>query len=141
MKIRSYSSSGGTEINVIPLLDVVFSILAFFILISAGLAVPTHIGIDLPQSSRNNISQSGGRQQQEMLLVTLDIRGNLAIGGTVVADNVLEQEIKSYMMKYPQGLVVLNAESPSVSYQQVINKLEDLRRIAGDRVAIATSRS
>jgi biopolymer transport protein ExbD len=140
MKIRNYNSSSSTEINVIPLLDVVFSILAFFMLLTAGLSEPSSIGVDLPQSTRNP-PQSGNSLQPDMLVITLDATDTIRVDRQVLQRAELEQRIKLHLGQYPQGLVVLNAEDKSVSYQQVINFLEYLRGVAGDRVAIATSKS
>jgi biopolymer transport protein ExbD len=141
MKIRSYNLSPNAEINVIPLLDVVFSILAFFILLTAGLTQPSSIGVDLPQTNRNSTSNSGNPTQPDMLVITLDRSGATRIDRQPLPQAALEQRIKSYLVQYPQGIVVLNAEDNSVSYQQVIVFLEYLRGLAGDRVAIATSKS
>jgi biopolymer transport protein ExbD len=143
MKIRSYNSTSNAEINVIPLLDVVFSVLAFFILLTAGLAEPSSIGVDLPESNRNgnSTSNSGNPIQPDMLVITLDRLGATRIDRQPLEQAALEQRIKTYLGQYPQGIVVLNAEDKSVSYQQVIVFLEYLRGLAGDRVAIATSKS
>ncbi len=141
MKIRSYNSTSNAEINVIPLLDVVFSVLAFFILLTAGLAEPSSIGVDLPQANRNITSNSGNPIQPEMLVITLDRLGATRIDRQPLEQAALAQRIKTYLVQYPQGIVVLNAEDKSVSYQQVIIFLEYLRGLAGDRVAIATSKS
>jgi biopolymer transport protein ExbD len=145
MKIRSdYGSSSAdnnsaTEINIIPLLDVVFSILAFFLLISTGLVAPQRIGIELPQSQRGENGEQSSTPTRPMLVVTLDARGQTLIDGSVVSDVYLKSEIEAYIQTNPAALVVLNAEDESVSYAQVISKLNELRQIAGDRVAIATS--
>jgi biopolymer transport protein ExbD len=145
MKIRSsYGSSGAensspTEINIIPLLDVVFSILAFFLLISTGLVAPPQIGIELPQSAQADNNDQSRASTRPMLVITLDARGQSLIDGSVVSDLYLKSEIEAYLQANPTALVVLNAEDESVSYAAVINKLEQLRQIAGDRVAIATS--
>lgn len=141
MKIRSYNSTSNAEINVIPLLDVVFSILAFFILLTAGLARPSNIGVDLPQSTRNSTSNSSNSIQPDMLVISLDRSGVTRIDRQPLQQAALEQRIKAYLVQYPQAVVVLNAEDKSVSYQQVIVFLEYLRGLAGDRVAIATSKS
>jgi biopolymer transport protein ExbD len=140
MKIRNYNSSSSAEVNVIPLLDVVFSILAFFMLLTAGLSEAPNIGIDLPQSTRNP-PQSSNSLQPDMLVITLDATDTIRVDRQVLQRPELEQRIKLHLGQYPQGLVVLNAEDKSVSYQQVINFLEYLRAVAGDRVAIATSKS
>ncbi|CAN1212754.1 biopolymer transporter ExbD [Tumidithrix helvetica PCC 7403] len=147
MKIRSRysSSSSGAEINITALLDVVFSILAFFVMISAGLATPSRVGVDLPVANNSNNATSNGadnsQSQQNMLIVTLDNAGRTLVDGSVLDAATLEQVVRLHIARYPQALIVMSAEDKNVTYQQVVNRLADLRRIAGDRVAIATSRS
>lgn len=140
MKLRLSSKSSIPEINVIPLLDVVFALLAFFVLVAAGLAPIQQIGVDLPAKSAAN-SPKNTKSLNEMLIVTLDLDGKTRIDGNLLTPAGLEVAVKGYIAAFPQGSVVLNAEDASVSYQQVINTLEVLRKLAGDRVAIATSKS
>ncbi len=142
MKIRSQDKSASTpEVNVIPLLDVVFAVLSFFVLVAAGLAPVQLIGVDLPAKSQTANSPKNAKSLNEMLIVTLDIDGKTRIDGNLLTPDGLEVAVKGYIAAFPQGLVVLNAEDASVSYQQVVNTLEALRKIAGERVAIATSKS
>lgn len=142
MKIRSQDKSSiAPEINVIPLLDVVFAVLSFFVLVAAGLAPVQQIGVDLPAKSQSATAPKNTKSLNEMLIVTLDIDGKTRIDGNLLTPDGLEVAVKGYMAAFPQGLVVLNAEDASVSYQQVVNTLEALRKIAGERVAIATSKS
>ncbi len=53
----------------------------------------------------------------------------------------LAQEINGFLGSSTRGMVVLSADDSTVSYQIVISRLAELRAIAGNRVAIATSRS
>jgi biopolymer transport protein ExbD len=143
MKIRSTEKpTSTTEVNVIPLLDVVFVLLSFFVLLTAGLSQNQQIGVDLPTKSQANANAAkNAKSLNEMLVVTLDIDGKTRIDGNLLTPDGLDVAIKGYIAAFPQGLVVLNAEDASVSYLQVVNTLEALRKIAGDRVAIATSKS
>jgi biopolymer transport protein ExbD len=138
MKIRvSTPSSRGNEINIIPLLDVVFAVLAVFMLLVAELSVPQSIGVDLP--SRSDRPSSKNNPQPDLLVLTLDSQGNLFLADSPISGLKLEEAIANFLSQKPDGLVVLNAQDRSVSYQQVINRLAELRKLAGDRVAIATS--
>ena len=140
MKIRSAQKLlTAPEINVVPLLDVVFAVLAFFIFVSAGLAPIQQIGVDLPAKS-DATAPKNVKSLSDMLIVTLDIDGKTRVDGNLLTTEGLAIAIKGYIAAFPQGLVVLNAEDTNVSYQQVVNTLEILRKIAGDRVAIATSK-
>ncbi|NUN65550.1 biopolymer transporter ExbD [Pseudanabaena biceps] len=146
MKIRKkYQPSTSAEINLTALLDVVFSILAFFILISSALTVPTSIGVDLPitdQKTNGEVNTDpNALKSGDIFVITLDTSGQMLIDGKAIPPQQLEQDIRRFLGKSSQGLVVLNAENTSVSYQMVINRLAEIRAIAGNRVAIATSRS
>lgn len=143
MKIRKkYQSSENAEINLTALLDVVFSILAFFILMSSALIVPNRIGIDLPVSDRgSNNSNSGNLKSEDVFVITLDPNGHMLSDGKAIAPKQLEQNIRKFLAASERGVVVLSADNTDVSYQLVINRLAELRGIAGNRVAIATSRS
>jgi biopolymer transport protein ExbD len=144
MKIRKkYQISANTEINLTALLDVVFSILAFFILISATLTVPSRIGIDLPISDRNNQGNlnSENLQPEDVFVITLDPSGQMLRDGKSVPSQQLAQDISKFLDTSAKGMVVLSADDSNVSYQIVIGRLSELRAIAGNRVAIATSRS
>jgi biopolymer transport protein ExbD len=144
MKIRKkYQSSASAEINLTALLDVVFSILAFFILLSSALIVPNRIGIDLPISDRNSSGNpnSDNLKSEDVFIITLDSSGQMLSDGKSIAPQKLEQDIRQFLATSAQGVVVLSADNTNVSYQLVINRLSELRAIAGNRVAIATSRS
>ncbi len=144
MKIRKkYQASANAEINLTALLDVVFSILAFFILISAALTLPSRIGIDLPISDRNNQGNlnSENLQPEDVFVITLDPSGQMLRDGKLMPTQQLAQDISRFLATSAKGMIVLSADDSNVSYQIVISRLSELRAIAGNRVAIATSRS
>jgi biopolymer transport protein ExbD len=144
MKIRKkYQVSTNAEINLTALLDVVFSILAFFILLSAALTMPSRMGIDLPISDRNSKgeSNSGDLQTEDVFVITLDAAGQMLKDGKSIPPQQLSQEITRFLAASTRGMIVLSADDSNVSYQIVISRLSELRAIAGNRVAIATSRS
>jgi len=144
MRIRKkYQSSSSSEINLTALLDVVFSILAFFILISSALIVPSRIGVDLPISDRDSSAESNPSdlKAEDIFIITLDPNGQMLSDGKSIAAQQLEQDIRKFLATSSRGVVVLSADNTNVSYQIVINRLAELRSIAGNRVAIATSRS
>jgi biopolymer transport protein ExbD len=144
MRIRKkYQSSSNSEINLTALLDVVFSILAFFILISSALNVPSRIGVDLPISDRNSSSDPNlsDLKPEDIFVITLNPTGQMLSDGKSLSPQQLEQDIRKFLAASSRGVVVLSADNTNVSYQIVINRLAELRGIAGSRVAIATSRS
>ncbi|MBD2186863.1 ExbD/TolR family protein [Pseudanabaena mucicola] len=144
MKVRKkYQASANAEINLTALLDVVFSILAFFVLLSSALTVPSRIGVDLPLSDRKTQSNDSadGLQDKDIFLITLDPSGQMLRDGKLIPTQQLTNDIGKFLEASSEGMVLLSADDSTVSYQIVINRLAELRAIAGNRVAIATSRS
>jgi biopolymer transport protein ExbD len=123
--------SEDVRIELVPLIDVIFCILTFFILGAVGLSRQQAIGLDLPKAS------TGVPQMREMLVVTLDDLSQLYVEKQPVTRNQLLDSVKNYHQYNPNGLMVLNA-SRNVSYNDVVQVLDLLRQVGGDRVALAT---
>ncbi|NJL78067.1 MAG: biopolymer transporter ExbD, partial [Richelia sp. SM2_1_7] len=70
MKINLNNPTEDIQIQIIPLLDVIFCILTFFILASLQLTRQQSINIDLPQAETATSSPQAG-EQREILPVTI----------------------------------------------------------------------
>jgi biopolymer transport protein ExbD len=123
--------SEDVRIDLVPLIDVIFCILTFFILGAVGLSRQQAISLDLPKAS------TGTPQMREMLVVTLDDLSQLYVEKQPVTRNQLLDSVKNYHQYNPNGLMVLHA-SRNVSYNDVVQVLDILRQVGGDRVALAT---
>jgi biopolymer transport protein ExbD len=119
------------RIEIVPLIDVIFCILTFFILGSVGLSRQQAISLDLPKAN------SGTPQMREMLVVSLDEVGQVYIEKQPVTTNQLYTALKDYHQFNPNGLMVLHAPR-NASYNDVIQVLDVLRQVGGNRVALAT---
>lgn len=106
MRIRKkYQSSSNSEINLTALLDVVFSILAFFILISSALTVPSRIGVDLPISDRNSSSDPNlsDLKPEDIFVITLNPTGQMLSDGKSLSPQQLEQDIRKFLAASSRG--------------------------------------
>ncbi|WP_422662022.1 ExbD/TolR family protein [Pannus brasiliensis] len=119
------------QVNIVPLIDVIFCILTFFILGAVGLSRQQAISLDLPKASTSTTPM------REMLVVSLDDVGQLYVEKQMVTREQLFEAIKNYHQNSPNGLMVLNA-SRNASYNEVVGILDLLRQVGGDRVALAT---
>ena len=122
---------GETRIEMLPLIDIIFCILIFFLLGAVGLSRQQAISMDLPKAS------TGKPQMREMLVVSLDDLGQLYVEKQPVTETQLFDTLKNYHQYNPTGLMVLHA-SRNASYNDVVQLLDLLRRVGGDRVALAT---
>ena len=125
------SQSGGANIEILPLIDVIFCILTFFILAAVNFSRQQAISLDLPQA------KTGTPQLQNILIVTIDDLGQLYVDRDLVSREDLSWEIKKYNQANPNGLMTLYAAKNS-TYREVVEVLDILREVGGDRVALAT---
>lgn len=133
MKINLHSPIEDAQIQIIPLLDVIFCILTFFLLAALQFTRQQAITVDLPKASTGKAPQ-----MRQMLVVTLDSIGQIYVEQQPVAGVVeLTQTLQSYRQLNPTGMMVLNASRTS-SYSDVVEVLDRMRKVGGDRVALAT---
>lgn len=119
------------RIEILPMIDVIFCILTFFILAAVGFSRQQAISLNLPKAA------TGTAEMREMLVVSLDNRGQLYLEKQPVSQIQLYSAIKNYHSLNPSGLMVLHA-SQEVRYSQVIEILDMLKEVGGERVALAT---
>ena len=128
---QDISNSQEVRIEILPMIDVIFCILTFFILAAVGFSRQQAINLNLPKAS------TGVAQMREMLVVSLDSLGQLYLEKQPVSQVHLYSALRNYHSLNPNGLMVLHA-SKDVSYNQVIQVLDMLKEVGGDRVALAT---
>ncbi|MGL5871798.1 MAG: ExbD/TolR family protein [Xenococcaceae cyanobacterium] len=119
------------RIEILPLIDVIFCILTFFILAAVGLSRQQAISLNLPKAS------TGTPQMREMLVVSLDDIGQIYVEQQLVTRSQLDVAIRNYHQNNPSALMVLHA-SRNASYNDVVQILDRLREVGGNRVALAT---
>lgn len=132
MKINSGDTDQEPRIELVPLIDVIFCILTFFLLAGLQVARQQAISVDIPKAS------SGAPAARELLMVTLNDKGQLFLEQQpMLVPGQLIEAVKQYRQARPNSSIVLYA-SKQVSYNQVVEVLDALRGVAGDRVALAT---
>ncbi|WP_035985762.1 ExbD/TolR family protein [Leptolyngbya sp. KIOST-1] len=129
--------SEDVRLEIIPLIDVIFCILTFFILAAVGLTRQQAIDLDLPtaqtgQPLPGQIGQGGDR-----LYVSVDDLGQVYLDQQPVSLDLLTDVLLQFNQVNPGGLIVLYA-SRGARYEDVVAVLDRLRAVGGDRVALAT---
>ena len=133
MKVNLHTPIEEAQIQIIPLIDVVFCILTFFLLSAMQFTRQQAINVDLPKASTSTaagIVAQGGSQ-----IVTIDAVGNIYIEKEPVKREELAQRLKQYLQANPNAVFVLNASRTS-TYNDVIETLDLLRQVGGDRVSL-----
>jgi biopolymer transport protein ExbD len=132
MKINSSNNTEDPRIELVPLIDVIFCILTFFLLAGLQVAKQQAISVDIPNAT------SGTPAARELLMVSLNDAGQLFLEQQpMLVPGQLVEAVKQYRQARPNSSIVLYA-SKKVSYNKVVEVLDALRGVAGDRVALAT---
>jgi len=123
------------RLEIIPLIDVIFCILTFFILAAVGLTRQQAIDLDLPSAETSQ--PLPGQVDPFRLYVSVDRLGQVYLDQDPIPLDLLYDVLLQFNRANPDGLIVLYA-SRDARYEDVITVLDVLRSVGGDRVALAT---
>ena len=122
------------QINIVPLIDVTFAILTFFIVSSLSLSKSEGLPVNLPKASTSQVQDSPAK-----ITVTLDAQGKFMVDKKLVNLDQIESTVRQVMGSNPSALIVLNADK-SVYHGNVVEVMDRLRRIKGAKLGIATAK-
>ncbi len=129
------SSSQLPELNLVPMLDVLMTVLTFFIVISMFLTVDKNVNVELP-SSPGSQPPLPSEALPAPLIVQLRLDGAIAVNSQPIDPTQLNAQVEAYLGSSEKGIVMLQAD-PQTPYQSVIETLEALKELGGARVSLA----
>jgi biopolymer transport protein ExbD len=119
------------QINIVPMIDVIFAILAFFITSTLFLTRSEGLPVNLPQAT------SSQQQQESPATLTIDAQGNLFFNRQGISADGLKAAIEQAKGEQANFLVIVNADE-AVPHGIVVKAMDQIRQIPGARLAIAT---
>ncbi|MDB9538816.1 biopolymer transporter ExbD [Anabaenopsis tanganyikae CS-531] len=122
------------QINIVPMIDVIFAILTFFIMSTLFLTRSQSLPVNLPQAATAN-------QQSAPLTITISIdsQGVVSLDRQPVPLNSLGERIGTLVEGKSEPMVIINADQ-KVEHGQVIAIMDQVRRVKGVKLAIATQK-
>ena len=121
------------RINILPMIDVIFAILVFFIVSSLYLTRTEGLPVNLPRASTTEV------QKNTQIIVSLDEEGKLTVNSQPVEIEQLEAEIEKLISAESSTTVVVNADR-SVGHGEVVEVIDRLRQIPDVQLAIAAKK-
>ncbi|MBE9033189.1 biopolymer transporter ExbD [filamentous cyanobacterium LEGE 11480] len=119
------------QINLVPMVDIVFALLTFFIMSSLVLTRSEGLPINLPQANTAKV------QTRQQVVVTIGPAGKLSVNKTATSLGQLVQQIQALLQNNQSKIVVINADA-QVNHGTVVAVMDQVRKIQGARLAIAT---
>ena len=120
------------EVNLVPMMDVILTILTFFILVSMSLTKFQSVDAALP-STEKGVNQAA---PPDPLVIGMTKDGQIKIANTPANDTQMAQQVVAYFQKNPKGNLILKADK-SLPYEKVVQTLGTLRDVGGDRISLA----
>jgi biopolymer transport protein ExbD len=115
------------------MMDVILTILTFFIIVSMTLTGQQQsVDITLPSTDAG----ASTLPVPDPLVVGLNQQGQVLLNNQLVSDAQLSQQMQTYLVQNSKGAVILKADR-KLPYEQVIQVLGKMRDIGGDRVSLA----
>ncbi|WP_068818945.1 ExbD/TolR family protein [Phormidesmis priestleyi] len=120
------------EVNLVPMMDVLMTILTFFIIIAMTLTTQQTVNVTLPSASAGAVEL----KEPDPLIIGLNLQGEILLDDKTVSQAELSQRMQSYLVQNPKGAVILKA-ADKIPYEQVVKLLGTMRDVGGDRVSLA----
>ncbi|NJL83625.1 MAG: biopolymer transporter ExbD [Chloroflexaceae bacterium] len=121
------------EINIVPMIDIIFSILAFFIISTLFLTHSEGLSVNLPQASTSQ------PQPSTEITVTIAADGQIFLNQKSITLENLQKRVRQQIVPQKPTLVIVNADE-AVAHGRVVGVMDDLRQIKQVKLAIATTK-
>ena len=119
------------QINILPMIDIIFVILSFFIVSSLYLVKLETIPVNLPNAETSN------QEKDSLIVVTLSLDNRVFIDDKFIDISILENKIRSKLSVSNNKKVVLRADK-GIKYGKVISILDILRKIENIKIGVST---
>jgi len=121
------------SINILPMIDIIFAILSFFIISSLYLTKIDTIKVNLPKSS------TAVREQNKPQIITIDNNENIYFNSREISLTNMSSIIRTNIENLDEPIVILRADT-SVKHGLIVNLLDELRKIENLKIGISTEK-
>jgi biopolymer transport protein ExbD len=119
------------RIEIIPMIDVIFFLLVFFMISSTAMTRMNSVPVALPKTS------SASHAQKQDFILTVKKDGSIFVNKTPSSLSEVRNHLAFEMRNHPQETVVINADQ-GVNYGLVVKVMDEARQIGVRKFALAT---
>lgn len=123
------------EVNLVPMMDVLMTVLTFFIIISMSLTSQSILTVEAPEADGNG-GEEGEVEAIEPFVIGLNADNEILISDEPVDRTILREQMRAYYADNPEGYIRIKADR-ALDYEDVTDLLITLRDMGGGRVALA----
>lgn len=135
MKLSRSGQRKKARLEIIPLIDIMFFLVATFMMVSLSMIKNEGVEVNLPISS-----SSIQVERQESATISIDQNNNLFFNKTAVDLDQLRGMAVEFRTEYPKGSILMNCDKES-TMDKYIEVLDALRLMGISNVALQTQPS
>ena len=133
MRLPEETDINRPGVNILPMIDVIFAILAFFILSTLYLTKAEGLPVNLPQAVTST------PQNQIDITLTITPEGGLFVGDEAVELVNLADKVQSVGQPTGQPIMVTIRADEATRHGRVVAAMDQLRTVDNDTLGIATT--
>jgi biopolymer transport protein ExbD len=119
------------QINIVPMIDVIFAILTFFIMSTLYLTRSEGLPVNLPQAA------TGKTDRPAQVTLTINNTGKIFLNKEAVSLEQLAAVVREKVEPQKPLMVILNADE-GVNHGKVVAVMDKVRQVEGVKLGIAT---
>jgi len=136
MQFRSNTDNQDSEVNLTPLIDVVFLLLIFF-MVSTTFDTTSQLKINLPEADAQQL-----KNQKNKLEITINAKGDFYLNGRQVANrssSALRASIQRQIEGDDKSIQVMVQSDALTPVQSLVTALDVVSRLGLNNLSIATT--
>lgn len=133
MKLRSLRVENQPQLMIIPMIDIIFFLLVFFMMSTLYMVEQHTIPVNLPQAA------AAQQDKPQSINVTVLENGNVMFNMEEMPVNLLAKRVNLELGKQSDTVFILRGDK-QVPYGQVIAVLDELKLSGAQRVAVAVEK-
>lgn len=134
MRFKQQQSSKLPRVDLIPMLNVMMGILAFFVMVTMMLGSEQFIEVQLPVEQESEATLPP--LPSDPFIVELVGVNEVLLNGQSIDLDSLKVQMERYLSRNPDNVVFL-LPAQNLPYERVMQFLGEMREVGGDRVSLA----
>ena len=119
------------RIEIIPMIDTIFALLAFFMIASLSMIHQEGLAVELPRAA------SAAPTAEQRITITVRQNGSLFLNKTPVSQDSLLPALRHALDRAPDSLVIVNADR-TARHGDVVDVMDAARLAGAAQASIAT---
>lgn len=131
MKLQDYRQQKKPQLMIIPMIDIMFFLLVFFMISMLSMVEQKGIIVNLPQAAAKE------QQMTQNVVLTITAENEVYFNKEKMPLDILVRRLKAEQLDKNQLAVIINADKKAV-HGQVVKVLDSLKSNGINKMAIAT---